>query len=238
VDETRLDMIPTFADEVRPDAETAAFIARANAEIEPITSRVLGEATVQFGRSRARDSALGNWITDAMRTATGVDIALQNPGGIRTELDAGPITVGDIYQIMPFDNRIATVELTGAQVREVLENGVSPSTCIQVSGIKLAFDPARPRGKRILEARTSDGALLDAARTYKVAANDFMAQGGDGFTTFAQGKDLTVTGLLVREVMEKDVAARSARGEKLAPAKERRIDNRGTGAVVGAADDH
>jgi 2',3'-cyclic-nucleotide 2'-phosphodiesterase/3'-nucleotidase len=167
-----------------------------------------------------------------------VDIALQNPGGIRTELDAGPITVGDIYQIMPFDNRIATVELTGAQVREVLENGVSPSTCIQVSGIKLAFDPARPRGKRILEARTSDGALLDAARTYKVAANDFMAQGGDGFTTFAQGKDLTVTGLLVREVMEKDVAARSARGEKLAPAKERRIDNRGTGAVVGAADDH
>ncbi len=74
-DETRTRMIPTYADEVRPDPAIAAFVAEANAEIEPITSRVLGTATAAMGRSRARDSALGNWIADAMRAAAGTDIA-------------------------------------------------------------------------------------------------------------------------------------------------------------------
>ncbi len=236
--ETRLAIVPTFADQVRPDASTAEFVAGANARIEPITSRVLGDAPEALGRSRARDSALGNWITDAMRAATGVDIAFQNPGGIRAELEAGPVTVGDVYEVMPFDNQVMTVRLTGSQVLDVLEAGVGPTTCIQVSGITFAFDPERPRGERVLEARTADGARLDPARTYLVAANDFMTQGGDGFTMFARGQDLKVTGLLVREVMEKDVAARTARGEKLVPAKERRIENRGSGAAAEAAGAH
>ena len=68
---------------------------------------------------------------------------------------------------------------------------------------------------------------LDPGATYAVAANDFMAQGGDGFTTFAEGKGLTVTGILVREALEKDLERRTAKGETLAPATERRITNLG-----------
>jgi 2',3'-cyclic-nucleotide 2'-phosphodiesterase (5'-nucleotidase family) len=207
------------------------FVEESNASIAPITARVVGKADAAMGRSRAQDSALGNWISDAMREAAGADIALQNPGGIRTDLDAGPVTVGDIYEIMPFDNRIATVRLTGAQVKEVLETGVSPTTCIQVSGITFAFDPAKPRGERVRDLKTAAGEPIDPARGYVVAANDFMAQGGDGFTTFARGQDLTVTGILVREAMEKDLEKKTARGETLGLRSTRRITNLGASAA-------
>ena len=227
--ETRTQMIPTYAADIRPDPAMLLFVEETNASIAPITARVVGSADAAMGRSRAQDSALGNWISDAMREATGADIALQNPGGIRTDLDAGPVTVGDIYEIMPFDNRIATVRLTGEQVKEVLETGVSPTTCIQVSGITFAFDPAMPRGERVRDLKTAAGEPLDPARTYVVAANDFMAQGGDGFSTFARGKDLTVTGILVREAMEKDLERKTARGETLARQSGHRITNLGGG---------
>ncbi len=225
--ETRTRMIPTYAADVRPDPATLAFVEQTNAAIAPITGRVLGTAEKALGRSRAEDSALGNWIADAMREATNVDFAFQNPGGIRTELDAGPVTVGEVYAIMPFDNRIATVQLTGAQVKAVLENGVSPTTCIQVSGLTFTFDPAKVRGERVSAVKTAAGVPLDPAATYAVAANDFMAQGGDGFSMFAEGKDLTVTGILVREAMEKDLEKRTARGERLDATGGRRIKNLG-----------
>ncbi len=232
--ETHARMIPTYADDVRPDPATLAFVEQTNAAIAPITGRILGTADQAMGRSRAEDSALGNWISDAMREATGADFAFQNPGGIRTELDAGPVTVGEVYAIMPFDNRIATVQLTGAQVKSVLETGVSPTTCIQVSGLTFAFDPAKPRGERVRDLKTAAGIAVDPAATYAVAANDFMAQGGDGFTMFAEGKGLTVTGILVREAMEKDLEKRTARGEHLSPTGGRRIKNLGTSAAADA----
>lgn len=235
-DETRLALLPTWAEEVSPNPDLETFLAGANADIEPVMSRVLGSAGAYMGRSRARDSALGNWITDAMRTAAGTELAFQNPGGIRADLEPGPVTVGDVYEIMPFDNRVATVKLTGAQVLELLEAGVSPSTCLQVSGLRFAFDPLRPRGERIADVRLADGSRLEPGRTYTVATNDFMAQGGDGFHVFTEGEDLTVTGTLMREVLEQDIAARAARGEALQPAKERRIENRGTTAVQQAAE--
>ncbi|MEO6463280.1 MAG: 5'-nucleotidase C-terminal domain-containing protein, partial [Candidatus Eisenbacteria bacterium] len=236
VEETRLKLIPTYADEVRADAAVATFLAAANSDIEPIMSRVLGTATESMGRSRARDSELGNWVTDAMRTAVGTDLAFQNPGGLRAELDAGPVTRGDVYEIMPFDNRVATVTLTGAQVLKVLEAGVSPTTCIQVSGLTLSFDPARPRGERVADVRLAGGARLEPGRSYTVATNDFMAQGGDGFTVFAEGKDLVVTGILMREVLERDLEARTRRGEKLVPPVGKRIENRASMAVQQAAE--
>jgi len=226
-DETRSRMIPTYVDDVRPDSAVAAFIAQTNASIAPITGRELATATAAMGRSRARDSDLGNWIADVMKDAVGADIGLQNPGGIRTELAAGPVTVGEVFEIMPFDNRIVRVRLTGAQVKEALENGVSPSTCIQVSGVSFAFDPAKPRGERVRDLKTAAGLPVDPAATYLVATNDFMAQGGDGFSVFTRGTDLTDTGILVREAMEKDLERRKTRGETLSPATTRRIVNLG-----------
>jgi 2',3'-cyclic-nucleotide 2'-phosphodiesterase/3'-nucleotidase len=235
-EETRLALLPTYADQIRPDTPVATFLAQANKDIAPIMDRVLGTATADMGRSRARDSELGNWVADAMRSAAGTELAFQNPGGIRADLDAGPVTVGDVYEIIPFDNRVVTLKLTGSQVLELLEAGVSPTTCLQVSGLSFAFDPARPRGERVADVRLADGSRLDPGRTYTVATNDFMAQGGDGFSVLPQGKDLVITDLLVRDVLEKDLEARTARGEKLSPGPGKRIENRGSVAVQQAAE--
>jgi 2',3'-cyclic-nucleotide 2'-phosphodiesterase/3'-nucleotidase/5'-nucleotidase len=235
-EETGLALVPTFADEVRPDAAITTYLAEANTDIEPIMARVLGDAGARMGRSRARDSDLGNWVTDAMRGAVGADLAFQNPGGIRADLEAGPVTVGEVYEIMPFDNRVATVRLSGKQVLELLEAGVSPQTCIQVSGLSFAFDPLRPRGERVIDVKLADGSPFDRERTYLVATNDFMAQGGDGFTVLAEGKDLTVTGLLMRDVLEQDLMARAKRGEKLVSVGGKRIENRGSMALQQAAE--
>ncbi len=236
-EETRRALLTTFADEVRPDKAIASFVDSVNADILPITSRVLGEATKTLTRSRENDSPLGSWIADVMRQAVGADFAFQNPGGIRTELEAGPVTVGDVYEVMPFDNQIATVHLTGAQVHEVLENGVGPNTCVQVSGLSFSFDPNRPRGERVLDVTLPGGGRLVPGKTYFVATNDFMAQGGDGFRVFAEGKDLKNSGILVREVMEKDVERLTAAKKRLEPPAGGRIVNRGntTSAARSAA---
>jgi 5'-nucleotidase len=136
---------------------------------------------------------------------------------------------------MPFDNQIATVSLTGAQVLEVLENGVGPSTCVQVSGLSFSFDPGRPRGERVLGVTLPGGAPLDPGKTYFVAANDFMAQGGDGYRVFAQGKDLRNSGILVRNAMEKDLERLTAAKQKLAPPPGGRIVNRGAPQAAAAS---
>ena len=235
-EETRLALVPTFADQVRPDEGIASYLAAENRDIAPVMGRVLGTATARMGRSRARDSDLGNWVTDAMRGAVGAELAFQNPGGIRADLEPGPVTVGDVYEIMPFDNRVATVTLTGDQVIELLESGVSPSTCIQVSGLSFTFDPERPRGERVSDVRLAGGAPFDRSRSYTVATNDFMATGGDGFTVFKEAKDLVVTGVLMRDVLEEDIEKRTKRGEKLAPVATRRIENRGSMAIQQAAE--
>lgn len=228
-EETRGTLLTTFADDVRPDKAMASFVESVNASIAPLTARVLGQATTTLTRSRDRDSPLGSWTADVMREATGADFAFQNPGGLRADLEAGPVTVGDVYEVMPFDNQIVTVRLTGDQVRELLENGVGPSTCVQVSGISFAFDPSRPRGQRVADVTLPGGRPLEPGRLYVVAVNDFMAQGGDGYRMLAEGKDLKDTGILVRNALERDVEKRTAAKKKLdAPAPGRIVNRRST----------
>jgi len=108
----------------------------------------------------------------------------------------------------------------------VLEAGVSPTTCVQLSGLTLTYDPDRPRGERVIEARLPDGKRIDMAAKYKVATNDFMAQGGDGFTVFAQGESLTMPGILVRDALVKDMERRGKADQPLTIPTPGRIVNR------------
>ena len=234
-EETRRQLMTTFADEVPPDPAIAAFVDSVNQKLLPITSRLLGTTKVAFTRSRAGESPLGNWVTDVMRQAVGADFAFQNPGGLRADLDAGDVTMGEIYEVMPFDNQIATVTLTGAQVIDLLENGVSPTTCVQLSGLTLIFDPNRPRGERVLEARLPDGKRIDLAAKYKVATNDFMAQGGDGFTMIAKGEDLALPGILVRDALVADMERRGKAMQPLGAPTPGRIVNQAAKAPASEA---
>jgi len=224
--ETRRQLLTPFGDD--PTSVDAAFTAYAdsmNKDLAPIMGRVVGRASAALTRSRQGEASLGDWVADAMKAAVGADIAFQNAGGLRADLASGDVTVGGIYEVMPFDNTVETVTLTGAQVLEVLEHGVSPTNCVQLAGLRLTYDPDRPRGERVAEALMPNGKRIDMAARYKVAMNDFMAQGGDGFTTFAQGPDLTNRGVLVRDAMQRWVEKLTALGKALEPATPGRIVN-------------
>jgi 5'-nucleotidase len=124
--ETRRQLLTVFADEPAPDSTIAAYVDSVNSHLLPMTSRVLGRSKDALTRNRQGESSLGDWVADAMRAASGADFAFQNPGGLRADLDAGDVTMGDVYEVMPFDNQIATVTLSGAQVLDLVEHGVSP----------------------------------------------------------------------------------------------------------------
>src|SRR5262249_52964715 len=164
---------------------------------------------------RLPEATIGDLICDAMRADSRVDFAFQNPGGMRADLDQGPITRGEIYAAMPFDNTIVTLELTGAQVKVAREQSLGGSRVTQVRGLKYAIDPSKPALSRVTSLTLADGAPIDDAKTYRVAVNNFMASGGDQYDALAQGRNRADTGRLIRDAMESWIKSRCAGGKSL-----------------------
>uniref|UniRef100_A0A832I509 Multifunctional 2',3'-cyclic-nucleotide 2'-phosphodiesterase/5'-nucleotidase/3'-nucleotidase n=1 Tax=Eiseniibacteriota bacterium TaxID=2212470 RepID=A0A832I509_UNCEI len=227
--ETRQRLQPTYADEVAPDPAWRARVERWNAGVAAEAAVPLGRNARTLTRNRGGESALGNFVADAMRAAAGADVAFQNSGGLRADLAAGEVTRGDLYEVMPFDNTLVTMELTGAEIRRVLEEGLASGRVAQVSGIRYAFDLGRAPMDRVVELTAADGAPLDPARTYRVACNNFMATGGDNYVTLSAGRHLTDSGEVLRAALERRLAELAARGEALDVRPDGRIRRVGGG---------
>ncbi len=146
---------------------------------------------------RANETALGDYITDGMlakaKTLNNkVVLALQNGGGIRSSINAGPITVGEVIAVLPFGNTLATVDISGADLRAALEHGVKDSPkesggFLHIAGGKYTFDSSKPAGSRIVSFQIKQGDVyvdVKDDQTYTIATNAFTAKGGDGFATF------------------------------------------------------
>ena len=184
---------------VEPDPEVAAAVARFEAELTREMDVPLGSTAVELdSRSatvRTREAAIGNLFADAMRAATRADAAVTNGGGIRAGkvYPAGAaLTRRDVLAELPFNNRVVTIEITGKDLKQAIENGLAQMPAAggrfpQVSGVTIAADLARPPGDRITALKVG-GAALDEARIYRVAINDFLARGGDGYTTFRDAR--------------------------------------------------
>ncbi|MDR3563604.1 MAG: 5'-nucleotidase C-terminal domain-containing protein [Negativicutes bacterium] len=187
------------------DPAVEAIVGKAQQEIAPVKNLVLGRTDVVLAHDREglASSLLGQWTSDIMRQATGADIAFQNAGGLRTSITAGPITMGNLYEVAPFDNTLVTVDMTGEQIMQVLEHGLFSTKIgmVQYSGLKVTFDSSLPPERRILAVTLADGTPLAADRTYKVVTNDFMAGGGDQFTMFGQGKNMVDTYIPLRDTL-------------------------------------
>ena len=177
---------------------------------------------------RSRESAFANLIADAMRAATGADVALTNGGGIRADKVYPPGTTllrRDIHSELPYGNKTILVEVTGAELRAALENGVSgvearAGRFPHVSGMVFRFDASKPPGSRVAGV-TVGGELLDLSRTYRFATNDYLGRGGDGYDMFAGAPrliDAAAGKLMAAQVIEAIAAA----GE-IAPQVEGRI---------------
>ncbi|MEL6913615.1 MAG: bifunctional metallophosphatase/5'-nucleotidase [Pseudomonadota bacterium] len=186
---------------VVPDAAVAARVAELGAPIEAMQQEVIGfsDTAVEGDRSfcRAEECEMGNLVSTAILERVkdqGIQIVFQNGGGLRASLDAGDVTMGEVLTVLPFQNTLATFQLSGAGVLAALENGVSRledggGRFPQVAGMKYTFDPAAEVGARISDVMVEvDGAFvpLDPAATYGVASNNFMRGGGDGYSVFAE----------------------------------------------------
>jgi 5'-nucleotidase len=193
---TSTTMEATWADGVEPDAAVQEIVDRYQAELDEALGGEVGQASTSILRARDAESEMGNFVTDAMRTyLDGVEVAFTNAGGLRADIDAGPITLEEIYAVLPFNNTLVTMNLTGEQVVQVLEEGAnSRYGTVQVSGLTWSYDADAPFGERVTSATLADGTPIDADATYRIATNNYMAGGGDQFTTLTQGTSTVDTG--------------------------------------------
>lgn len=178
--------------DVVPDPEVAAEVALLEGEMSKEFDVALGTTAVELDSRnatvRTREAAIGNLFADALRESTGADIGLTNGGGIRAAklYPAGsPITRRDILAELAFGNRIALIGVTGKALREAMENGLSvlpqaSGRFPQISGMTIEADANRPPGSRVVAIKVG-GVPLDENKTYKLATNDFIGRGGDGY---------------------------------------------------------
>lgn len=177
------------------------LVARSAARMDVVVGELA--APLPRGRDRYATSPSGNLVTDAMRAHTGADVAIQNRGGLRADLPAGPVTRRHLFQVLPFDNHVVTVTLTGAELEAILRRSVEgeSSRGLEFSGAVVEFDRSAgtPRLARILVG----GAPLDPAASYRLTTNNFTARGGDGYEALKDAAVREVDPTLLRDLVER-----------------------------------
>jgi len=249
---------------VTPDPEITARLDELNAEVQPILGTVIATSEVAIPRAdscgtengRTCESLEGNLVTDALRTTYKADVAITNSGGLRADLTcpaednpddtcaadapANAITRGTVLSVLPFGNVVSTVEITGAELKAMLENGVAAMPEVagafpQVSGICFTYDIEAAPGSRVTSVvrQGEDGACtteeldLTEGSTYLLATNDFMAAGGDGYPPVS---DRATT----RDVMDQVVADYVSDQGTVSPTIQGRINCTGAGCPTAA----
>ncbi len=236
-----------------PDPAIQARLDALQAELAPILNQIVGLSRVSIPRAdacgnplgRTCESKIGDLVTDAMRFTYGVDFAVTNSGGLRADLtrtgDTDPATGyfnirrGYILEVLPFGNVVVTLQVNGAELKAILENGVSrmPSPdgrFPQVSGLCFTYNINAPAGSRVVSAvrQAADGSCtgpavdFSPAATYMIAMNDFMASGGDGYPVL-------ISRAYTRELMDQVLEAYIQANSPVAPAIQGRIICTGTG---------
>ncbi|MDT0156451.1 ExeM/NucH family extracellular endonuclease [Microbacterium sp. ARD32] len=198
--------------------EVQTIVDAAKQKADELGAVKVGEITGDFNRAlqsdgktenRGGESTIGNFVADVQQWSTGAQIALMNPGGLRTDLKyaatsdsdpAGNVTYREAATVQPFANTLVTMQLTGAQLKSVLEEQWQPEGASRPflklgvsNGLQYTYDPTAARGSHITSI-TLDGTAVDPGESYLVAANSFLAAGGDNFATLAEGADQKDTG--------------------------------------------
>ncbi|MBP2001505.1 2',3'-cyclic-nucleotide 2'-phosphodiesterase [Paenibacillus shirakamiensis] len=176
---------------ITPDATITKMVSDYLAKNAPVLNAPVGTSSLGVSRTvnAAGESALGNLIADSMRTAMNADFGFMNSGGVRNDLPQGNVTYGDMFSIEPFGNVLVKLTMTGAQIKELLNQqwGGSKTTIGQVSGLTYTYDDSKPQGSKIVELKKTDGKAIEDAASYTIVVNDFMSSGGDGYTALLKG---------------------------------------------------
>ncbi len=191
------------------DPETNKVVEDATAGIRAMRDTYIGTFASDYAKSYYGECPFGDFLTDSMRFDTGAQIAMQNSGSIQGNVSEGRFTMGDLYSIMPFDNKIVTMKLKGADILELLNISASRQRGIlQVSGMEYAYY-YRSRNDYGLKYARINGEEIASETLYLVAANNFLVDGGDNYLPFQRGQEVVV-GRSQREVVREQIAALSA----------------------------
>lgn len=257
------EFVEPVSDGVTPDQDILDLLQPFRDLLGPIFSTVVGSSSVEIpradscgqGAGRTCESLVGNVVTDALRATYGTDFAITNSGGLRANLTCPsidnptdfcdaftpppyPITRGQVQTVLPFGNVVVTLDVSGAVLKEFLENGVSSMPAIngryaQVSGLCFTYDIDAAAGSRVTSAvrQAADGSCtgaaidLTSASTYSLATNDFMASGGDGYP-------VVIGSATTRDFMDQVVADHLTAVVTVSPSIEGRITCSGTTCPV------
>lgn len=193
------EIVTTYHEGIEPDTKIKEMVDSYKDTVAPLVNEVIGQTADSLTREQddSGESALGNFTADSQRITMGTDFAFMNPGGIRADIDTGSITWGEAYTTFPFGNNLVSMELTGEQIKRVLEQQWSGSypRMLQVSGLHYTWNKNAPNGERIVKITDHEGNPVNSDQTYTVTVNSFLSTGGDGFTVLKEGKNL-INGLV------------------------------------------
>jgi 5'-nucleotidase len=188
----RARIVTTFADVgpgMAPDRAVAMLVQAAEREARKVTGEVVGKTSTAIAKriNQHGESAMGDLVADAQRAALGTDLAFTTPAWVRAGLDAGRVTWGDLFTVQPFGNRLTEVELLGSEIIALLNQQweiESYSRMLQVSGMSYRWDGRRSLGHRVVDV-TVGGKPLELNKRYSAAVNEFLVEGGEGFSVLA-----------------------------------------------------
>ncbi len=192
-----------WTDGAEPDARVAALVDRSRTEVEARASAPVARLAAPLRRAgRGVEYGLGDLVADAQRAATGTQVAIMNSGGIRASLPAGPVSYGDLLEVQPFGNTLVRLEVTGASLRRALDQALeADGPHAHLSGLRACYDPAVGASGRVLGLVLEDGTPVAPRATYTLTVNDFMADGGAGFSSLASPIESTPTGITDLEAL-------------------------------------
>ncbi|WOO44691.1 multifunctional 2',3'-cyclic-nucleotide 2'-phosphodiesterase/3'-nucleotidase/5'-nucleotidase [Bacillus subtilis] len=219
------------------NAEAKQELDQFKSELEDVKNEKVGYTDValdgQREHVRTKETNLGNFIADGMlakaKEAAGARIAITNGGGIRAGIEKGDITLGEVLNVMPFGNTLYVADLTGKQIKEALEQGLSNvenggGAFPQVAGIEYTFTLNNEPGHRVLEVKiespNGDKVAINTDDTYRVATNNFVGAGGDGYSVFTEASHGEDLGYVDYEIFTEQL---KKLGNKVSPKVEGRI---------------
>lgn len=204
---TANELVDIVNTKIPANPQVAALVKQRLEEAKEVLNRPIGQTLIDLEPCYEGECPLGNLVADAMLAVNltpdrPADAAMHNNSGLRARLPAGNITFGQLYEVLPFDNTLVSIDLTGEQILAILERTVSGRRGnLVVSGMTYQYDWSKPAGSRIV-AVTIGGKPLDPKKTYRIQTIDYLATGGDGQTTFTQGKIVAYGDPIVEIVAE------------------------------------
>lgn len=189
--------------DVQPDAEVAGMVANYTAELGTVFEEVLGTATEDLTIGYVDEFSIGDWWTDGIRSATGAQFAFINSSGIFETIPAGPITLGKLYSVSPFENNLVVTDMTGAQIKELFEISYNSARiqemgALQISGLVVTYDLSKPDGEKVVSVALEDGTPVNDDTVVSTATINFLATGGNDYTNLTALK-WNETGILARD---------------------------------------